>query len=156
MAKIVTGIYKEWSGKILFDDVVQVSGTIAENIALFDTSISRNDIIQAAQDACIHEDILALKGGYESEVAEGGKNFSSGQHQRLEIARALATNPPILVLDEATSALDPLTEQQTPENIRRAIVRVSLWRTDFQPFVIATKLLYLNAEKLSSAELTTK
>ena len=132
--------WQEWSGKIMFDgidrkeipravivnslssvdqDIFQISGTIAENIALFDTSIPRSDIVQAAQDACIHEDILALKGGYESEVAEGGRNFSGGQRQRLEIARALATNPSILVLDEATSALDPLTEQRTLENIRR-------------------------------------
>lgn len=139
LAKIVTGLYEEWSGKIAFDDVERknlpravilnslaavdqdiflITGTIAENIALFDKSLRKSDIIQAAKDACIHEDILKLEGGYDAMVSEGGLNFSGGQRQRLEIARALAINPSILVLDEATSALDPITEIKVLENIR--------------------------------------
>ena len=140
LSKIITGLYEEWSGEVLFDgvnrknipryvvinslssvdqDIFQISGTIRENISLFDTSLRRSDIIQAAQDACIHDDILKLDGGYEFMVSEGGLNFSGGQRQRLEIARALACNPSILVLDEATSALDPITEQKVLQNIRR-------------------------------------
>jgi ABC-type bacteriocin/lantibiotic exporter with double-glycine peptidase domain len=140
LAKIVTGLYEEWSGEVRFDgvrrrelprravisslasvdqDVFQLTGTVWENISLFDSSLRRADIVQAAKDACIHEDILRLDGGYEAKVSEGGLNFSGGQRQRLEIARALAGNPSILVLDEATSALDPMTEQEVLTNIRR-------------------------------------
>ncbi len=139
LAKIVTGLYEEWRGTVAFDgvprrelprsvvinslaavdqDITMISGTVADNIALFDKSVRRQDIQQAAMDACIHEDILRLSGGYEAQVAEGGMNFSGGQRQRLEIARALAMNPSILVLDEATSALDPLTEKTVLDNIR--------------------------------------
>ena len=140
LAKVVAGLYEEWSGEVLFDgvkrrdiprsvivnslatvdqDVFQLSGTVRENISLFDKSLPKEDIVQAAQDACIHEDILKLIGGYEAVVSEGGLNFSGGQRQRLEIARALASNPSLLILDEATSAIDPMTEQKILENIRR-------------------------------------
>lgn len=140
LAKLIMGLYEEWSGQIRFDgvrrreipravlvnsvssvdqDVFQLTGTVAENIALFDETLRRSDILRAARDACIHEDILAMENGYESMVSEGGRNFSGGQRQRLEIARALAKKPALLVLDEATSALDPLTEHKVLENIRR-------------------------------------
>lgn len=139
-AKLVSGLCQPWLGEIYYDGIplgeinqdilansmsvveqnpVLLEGTVAENISLFDANISRQEIIQAAKDACIHEEIAVLRGGYDFLVAEGGANFSGGQRQRLEIARALATNPSFLIFDEATAELDAVTEKKIMDNIRR-------------------------------------
>ena len=92
-------------------DLVIFEDSISNNIKMWDESIEDFEMILAARDAQIHKDIMQREGGYRYSMAEGGKDFSGGQRQRLEIARVLAQDPSVIIMDEATSALDAKTER---------------------------------------------
>ena len=139
IAKLMSNLYKPWSGEIRFDgkpageipreiftssvsvvdqDIILFQDNINNNIKTWDKSIEDFEVIIAARDAQIHTAIIDREGGYAADVREGGKNFSGGERQRLEIAGALASDPTVIILDEATSALDAKTELDVIRAVR--------------------------------------
>ena len=147
IAKLAASLFQPWQGKVLFDgkdythysrtslsrsighvnqSILLFYGTIRDNLTLWDPSIAAENIEKSARIACIHEDIAKLPEGYQSIITEEGSNFSQGQRQRMDIARALVTNPSILILDEVTNSLDAQTEQRVLANLREQNVTTIL------------------------------
>lgn len=139
ISKLLSGLYQPWRGEILFDgkpvseidrnvftgslavvdqDIILFEDTIAGNIRMWDKSIEDFEVIMAARDARLHEDIMQREGGYSYRISQDGRDFSGGQRQRMEIARVLAQDPTIIIMDEATSALDARTEYEVVRSIK--------------------------------------
>ncbi|WP_353945861.1 NHLP family bacteriocin export ABC transporter peptidase/permease/ATPase subunit [Streptomyces sp. HUAS MG91] len=140
VSRLISGLYAPWEGVIRIDDrrlddiprgalaasvsfvdqdVFLFEGTVRDNVALWDPSITDEAVMEALRDACLYDVVARRSGGIHGRVEQDGRNFSGGQRQRLEIARALVRRPSVLVLDEVTSALDAETEQIVMDNIRR-------------------------------------
>ncbi|MEU8944515.1 NHLP family bacteriocin export ABC transporter peptidase/permease/ATPase subunit [Streptomyces sp. NPDC048489] len=140
VSRLISGLYTPWEGTIRIDgqrlediprgalaasvsfvdqDVFLFEGTVRDNVALWDPSIPDEAVVTALQDAALYDIVVRRPGGIHSRVEQDGRNFSGGQRQRLEIARALVRRPSILVLDEVTSALDAETEQTVIDNLRK-------------------------------------
>lgn len=140
LGRLLCGLHAPGAGRILLDgmpaaevpaallanslayvdqEVFLFAGSVRDNVTLWDAEVDDARLLRALKDAAIFDEIAVRPGRQDHRVAEGGLNFSGGQRQRLEIARALVGEPSILVLDEATAALDPVLEQQIDRNIRR-------------------------------------
>lgn len=140
LGRLIAGLVEPWEGEIFLDDrpvsqlprrvirntlamvdqqLALFEGTVADNITLWDPTLPEARIMAAAKDACLHGQIATRPEGYRQHIEESGRNFSGGERQRIEIARALVVEPSLLVLDEATSALDAVTESQVMKNLRR-------------------------------------
>jgi ABC-type bacteriocin/lantibiotic exporter with double-glycine peptidase domain len=140
LGRVAAGLYRPWSGEILLDGVPLASlspqmlaanvayvdqsiflfrGTVRENLTLWNPQVDDADLVRALADAQILPAVETRPGRLDSEVLEFGANFSGGQRQRMEIARALVLSPSLIIMDEATAALDPVVEQAIEVAIRR-------------------------------------
>ncbi|MEV6678915.1 NHLP family bacteriocin export ABC transporter peptidase/permease/ATPase subunit [Streptomyces erythrochromogenes] len=140
VSRLISGLHTPWAGAVRIDgmrlediprgalaasvsfvdqDVFLFEGTVRDNVTLWDPTIEDEAVVAALEDAAVYEAVARRPGGIHSRVEQDGRNFSGGQRQRLEIARALVRRPSVMVLDEVTSALDAVTEQVIIDNLRR-------------------------------------
>ena len=169
LSKLISGLYQPWEGEILFDgkprsyyprevmtgsiavvdqDIILFEDTISNNIRMWDESIKDFEVILAARDAQIHDDILKMPGGYNHKITSGGRDLSGGQRQRMEIARVLAQDPMIIILDEATSALDAKTEFEAVKAIKNRGITCIVIAHRLSTIRDCDKIIVLNQGKI--------
>ena len=169
LAKLISGLYQPWRGQILFDgkpimeinretftdsvavvdqDVFLFEDTIMNNLKMWNQGIQEEEVYRACKDAEIYDDIMARPNQFDSPVLEGGKNLSGGERQRMEIARALARNPSILILDEATSALDAKTEDNIVQAVKKRGITCIVIAHRLSTIRDADKILVLSGGKV--------
>jgi len=168
-ANLITGLYEPDQGQILLDgyqlhvwgreklaesvatvnqEISLFEGTLAENITLWDSTISHQAVVNAVHDAALTDVVEVLPGNYDGWIEEDGRNLSGGERQRVEIARALVRQPSLLVLDEATSALDPVTELHIAKALRRRGCTCILIAHRLSTIRDADQILVLDAGKV--------
>ncbi|MBF0423834.1 MAG: ATP-binding cassette domain-containing protein [Magnetococcales bacterium] len=147
LVELLIGLHRPWQGEILLDGAPLttlsreqlsreiawidkkpffIPGSVRDNLLLWRTDVTEADLDQAVADACLAETIAGLPQGWHFQMSPRGANFSGGQRQRLEIARAMLGKPRILVLDEATDGLDDALEKRLRQNFRRRGIAV-IW-----------------------------
>ena len=166
LAKIICGLYEPVSGTVKYDqklinqinkktfsssvgvvdqNIILFEDTIKNNVSMFNDKIPFENIKQALDDVCLTEEINRRENKYDYKMEENGKDFSGGQRQRLEIARALALNPSILILDEATSALDAETEINIIEAIKRRNITLIVIAHRLSTIIDSDNIIVLNS-----------
>ncbi|MGD0547033.1 MAG: cysteine peptidase family C39 domain-containing protein [Terracidiphilus sp.] len=172
LAALLTGLHRPWSGTVEIDGIpldsiapeslTRLAGwvhkapllfdaTLRENISLWDTAVSAEDLDRAVEDACLDDVLGTRSGGLEMRVASRGTNFSGGQRQRIEIARALARNVRVLILDEANDALESDLEKRIRANLRRrgcTLILISHRETTLRA---CDRVLYLESGRIQTS-----
>ena len=172
LCRLISGEFEPWRGTVRYDgadirtlppalrasayavvdqETLLFAGSVRDNLTLWDASVPHAALARACEDAVILNEILERPGGYESRVIEDGGNFSGGQRQRLEIARALVNDPALLVLDEATSALDTETERLIIERLRRRAVTCVIVSHRLSAIRDCDRILVLDHGRISEA-----
>jgi ATP-binding cassette subfamily B protein len=169
LARLLAGLYTPEAGSISFDgadmatldlahlrerlgivtqDTRLFSGTLRDNVTLFEPSVPNEAVQQACELACLHPDIARMPMGYDTILADGGTSLSGGQRQRLSLARALLRKPDILILDEATSALDTVTEQRVQHHLRELACTRILVAHRLSTIIESDKIIVLEQGRL--------
>jgi len=169
VTRLLSQLYKPWSGSIelggipidqidakdfanvisfIDQKIVLFNATIAENLSLWNSTITFDQLTKAAKIACIHDWIINRPTGYDHKISEDGSNISGGEKARIEIARALAVEPSLIVLDEATAGLDPETEHKLLRSIRQNCAGGIIISHKIEPIKLCDEIIVFEGGKV--------